>query len=387
MDSYFRNTQGFIFVFSKTENKSLHKLQYYIDNARLNCSKQTQFILVGNKVDDIQHIQVSSDEARAFAHVNKMSYIEASAKSGYNVSNIFSILVQEIMQKPIKLQIAHNYLYQWSDLDGQSNGSYNGSQNSNQNNSIEGVLVMGHASSGKTQIVNQFVNGRFWDQYIPTVGFDYVILLILNLNSQRYKKVEMNERNITLEIKDKAGRHDYQIIVSPYYYGIKGFVIVYDLTSEESLAEAESIVMSIITKSLDNVAIILVANKIDLLERKNSADMDPLQESQNSQGSKGEEDNQSSQNSNSNEDDDQNKEKLSAETKNDEIKQVLLINNQQSEINTSIDPERYYLAFQGKEFALNHEIQYIETSARTGFNVDSLFKLLASQILMKQNHF
>lgn len=50
-------------------------------------------------------------------------------------------------------------------------------------------------------------------------------------------------------------------------------MIVYDLTSEESLSEAESIVMSIITKSLDNIVIILVANKLDILERKNSADM------------------------------------------------------------------------------------------------------------------
>ena len=73
--------------------------------------------------------------------------------------------------------------------------------------------------------------------------------------------------------KDKAGRHDFQIIVSPYYYGIKGFIIVYDLTSEESLSEAESIVMSIITKSLDNIVIILVGNKIDILERKNSIEM------------------------------------------------------------------------------------------------------------------
>jgi len=45
------------------------------------------------------------------------------------------------------------------------------------------------------------------------------------------------------------------------------------LTSEESLSEAESIVMSIITKSLDNIVIILVGNKIDILERKNSIEM------------------------------------------------------------------------------------------------------------------
>jgi hypothetical protein len=49
------------------------------------------------------------------------------------------------------------------------------------------------------------------------------------------------------------------------------------------------------------------------------------------------------------------------------------------------DPERYHLAQKGREFAHRLEIQYIETSARSGHNIDSLFKLLASEILMKQN--
>jgi len=38
-------------------------------------------------------IQVPSDEGRSFAMLNDMSYIEVSAKTGYNVCNIFSILV------------------------------------------------------------------------------------------------------------------------------------------------------------------------------------------------------------------------------------------------------------------------------------------------------
>ena len=56
------------------------------------------FILVGCKVD-LEGRQVPEEEARAFAQVNNLPYVETSSKTGLNVEDAFAILTQNIYDK------------------------------------------------------------------------------------------------------------------------------------------------------------------------------------------------------------------------------------------------------------------------------------------------
>ena len=58
------------------------------------------FVLVGNKCDlDESKRQISWSRAGGRAQIWNVSYVETSAKSGYNVNNVFCDLIKEIQSR------------------------------------------------------------------------------------------------------------------------------------------------------------------------------------------------------------------------------------------------------------------------------------------------
>ena len=58
-------------------------------------NKKYSMTLVGNKVDLIQHRQVSTNEAWEYANQMGIPYIETSAKTAENVEKVFFDLIQK----------------------------------------------------------------------------------------------------------------------------------------------------------------------------------------------------------------------------------------------------------------------------------------------------
>ncbi|KAM4872193.1 ras-related protein Rab-3B isoform 2-T4 [Thomomys bottae] len=67
---------------------------------------------------------------------------------------------------------------------------------------------------------------------------------------------------------DTAGQERYRTITTAYYRGAMGFILMYDITNEESFNAVQDWATQIKTYSWDNAQVILVGNKCDMEEER-----------------------------------------------------------------------------------------------------------------------
>lgn len=73
---------------------------------------------------------------------------------------------------------------------------------------------------------------------------------------------------ILLSLQDTAGQERYRTITTAYYRGAMGFILMYDITNEESFNSVQDWVTQIKNYSWDNAQVILVGNKCDMEEER-----------------------------------------------------------------------------------------------------------------------
>lgn len=103
-DNYFRSGDGFLCVFSITEQESLvsaHELREQI--LRVKNDDKIPFILVGNKADLDDRRAVSQDEMEDLARSWSIPYVETSAKTRHNVDSLFFDLMREIKKRDAQM--------------------------------------------------------------------------------------------------------------------------------------------------------------------------------------------------------------------------------------------------------------------------------------------
>ncbi|XP_046375892.1 ras-related protein Ral-a-like isoform X1 [Haliotis cracherodii] len=94
-DNYFRSGEGFLCVFSITEQESFQATAEFREQIlRVKNDENIPFLLVGNKCDLEEKRQVSNDEATKRAQEWKVVYVETSAKTRTNVDKTFYDLLR-----------------------------------------------------------------------------------------------------------------------------------------------------------------------------------------------------------------------------------------------------------------------------------------------------
>uniref|UniRef100_A0AAV2KWT5 small monomeric GTPase n=2 Tax=Percomorphaceae TaxID=1489872 RepID=A0AAV2KWT5_KNICA len=145
------------------------------------------------------------------------------------------------------------------------------------------LLIIGNSSVGKTSFLFRYADDSFSNSFVSTVGIDFKV-----------KTVYRNEKRIKLQIWDTAGQERYRTITTAYYRGAMGFILMYDITNEESfnavqdcrcsstgrtgecgelglqplLLHRQDWATQIKTYSWDNAQVILVGNKCDVDEER-----------------------------------------------------------------------------------------------------------------------
>ncbi|XP_043234377.1 GTP-binding protein Di-Ras2-like [Amphibalanus amphitrite] len=115
------------------------------------------------------------------------------------------------------------------------------------------VVVFGAGAVGKSSLVLRFVKGTFQDNYVPTI-------------EDTYRQVISCNKNIcTLQITDTTGSHQFPAMQRLSISKGHAFVLVYSITSRQSLQELGSIFDMIkeVKGDLQGIPIILVGNKCD----------------------------------------------------------------------------------------------------------------------------
>jgi len=101
-DNYFRSGEGFLCVFSITEEDSFQATQEFREQIlRVKGDSNIPFILVGNKADLSNSRQVQLSTANNKATEWQVPYVETSAKTRENVDKVFYDLMREIRSRKV----------------------------------------------------------------------------------------------------------------------------------------------------------------------------------------------------------------------------------------------------------------------------------------------
>jgi len=118
------------------------------------------------------------------------------------------------------------------------------------------VVFLGDTSVGKSCLAVRFVRNDFFEFQEPTIGAAF-LSKTMTYNNKRYK----------FEIWDTAGQERYRSLAPMYYRGARAAAVVYDITHEDSFKGAKSWIREL-KKKTSNCLILLVGNKIDLIEKR-----------------------------------------------------------------------------------------------------------------------
>ncbi|QPG74047.1 Rab GTPase ypt7 [Brettanomyces nanus] len=123
------------------------------------------------------------------------------------------------------------------------------------------VIILGDSGVGKTSLMQQFINGKFSQQYKATIGADFLP-----------KELNIDDKQVTMQIWDTAGQERFQSLGVAFYRGSDCCVLVFDVTNTKSFENLQSwrdeFLIQANIKDPDNFPFVVIGNKIDVEENK-----------------------------------------------------------------------------------------------------------------------
>mmetsp|Transcript_7777 Transcript_7777/g.14459 ORF Transcript_7777/g.14459 Transcript_7777/m.14459 type:complete len:190 (-) Transcript_7777:128-697(-) len=123
------------------------------------------------------------------------------------------------------------------------------------------VLSMGDQKCGKSCLIKRHCEHKFVSKYIPTIGVDFGV-----------RPVTVDDRVVKVNFWDLSGNADYEDIRNEFYNETQGLILVFDVTSKNSLSNLDTWIREM--KEHSNtlpLAGIVCGNKADSKRRAISA--------------------------------------------------------------------------------------------------------------------
>jgi Ras-related protein Rab-2A len=161
-------------------------------------------------------------------------------------------------------------------------------------------IIVGNSSVGKSCLLLRYTEDKYEPMHDITIGVEFGT-----------KTVYVDNNTIKIQIWDTAGQESFKSIISSYFRGALGALLVFDLTNKESFNSIKEWMNMVKNKCNTPISFLLVGNKADL------------------------------------------------------------------------ENERVITKKEALEFAKNNDMEYIETSTKTGYNVNIAFNNLNNIIFKK----
>eukprot|EP00301_Raphidiophrys_heterophryoidea_P025184 c8392_g1_i3.p1 GENE.c8392_g1_i3~~c8392_g1_i3.p1 ORF type:complete len:231 (-),score=56.39 c8392_g1_i3:262-879(-) len=118
-------------------------------------------------------------------------------------------------------------------------------------------IVVGDTGTGKSCMLHHYVEGKPRKVHAPTIGVEF-----------GSKMIKLDGKSIKLQIWDTAGQERFSSVNQSYYRGAAGCMLVFDVSNRDSFTNLSKWLTDAKDLSGPNVTIALVANKVDLAEKR-----------------------------------------------------------------------------------------------------------------------
>ena len=127
------------------------------------------------------------------------------------------------------------------------------------------ILIIGDSIVGKTSMLLKYVDNRFPETHIATIGAEYKIK---TLTTDKYK--------INLNIWDTAGQERFRAITKSFFNNANGIIFVYDITDKKTFDNVKNWIKD--SEYYGQFESVLCGNKVDLEKEKRQVKFDTLKE-------------------------------------------------------------------------------------------------------------
>ena len=131
---------------------------------------------------------------------------------------------------------------------------YNEDQNFNY---LLKYIIIGDSSVGKSNILLNYLEGKFYDEFQPTIGVEFGA-----------KNIQIQDKIYRIQIWDTAGQELFRSITRSYYKNCVCSCVVYDVTKRSSFDNVKNWIEDCKKHSPKTVSLVLIGNKIDLEESR-----------------------------------------------------------------------------------------------------------------------
>ncbi|MHA1264942.1 MAG: Rab family GTPase [Candidatus Helarchaeota archaeon] len=118
------------------------------------------------------------------------------------------------------------------------------------------IVLVGEEAVGKTSLIIRYINNTFQENYIPTLGVNFMTKDIIL------------DKAVRLIIWDIGGQSTWKAKLPLYLKGADGALIVFDLTRPATLLAVEDWIEKINSIAGTNTPFIVIGNKIDLVDHR-----------------------------------------------------------------------------------------------------------------------
>jgi len=122
-------------------------------------------------------------------------------------------------------------------------------------------ILVGDGATGKTTFVKRHISGEFEKKYFPTIGVEV-----------RPLKFHTTRGLICFNCWDTAGQEKFGCLREGYYINGQCAIIMFDVTSRESYKNVPAWHRDVV-RVCERIPIVLVGNKVDVMERQVKAKM------------------------------------------------------------------------------------------------------------------
>lgn len=118
-------------------------------------------------------------------------------------------------------------------------------------------IIIGDTGVGKSCLLLQFTDKRFRPDHDLTIGVEFGA-----------RMVDVDKKQIKLQIWDTAGQESFRSITRSYYRGAAGALLVYDVTRRETFNHLSRWLEETRYNANPEMTIMLIGNKIDLEDKR-----------------------------------------------------------------------------------------------------------------------